>query len=125
MWPTFLFQMVGVRREFSHAEGHVKSLVTRVLDRRHRTLEDVPAPVFEDSRGPNVLEVRQKQVQLLPKERGDLVRAHEAGESVTSLAKRFNLLQGVQTEPKANRDRCDPGQGRHRHNPPEAHPDPC
>lgn len=117
--------MVGVRREFSHAEGHVKSLVTRVLDRRHRTLEDVPAPVFEDSRGPNVLEVRQKQVQLLPKERGDLVRAQEAGERVTSLAKRFNLLQGVQTEPKANRDRCDPGQGRNRHNPPETHPDPC
>src|SRR5674476_1274454 len=71
LWPTFLFQMVGVRREFSHAEGHVKSLVTRVLDRRHRTLADVPAPVFGDSRGLNVLEVRQKQVQLLPKEGGE------------------------------------------------------
>jgi hypothetical protein len=90
--PKFEYDdVVDLRREFSNSVPSAKSLVKRLVQRVGETAELGSVPVFEDSRGPNVRELRQQQRRLSGAEVDALIADYEAGGRVGELAKVYGI----------------------------------
>jgi hypothetical protein len=99
---------VDLRREFSNSDPSAKSLVRRLLRQVGKGAEaaqESPAPVFEDARGPNVLELRQAQRRLSPVELEALIAEYEAGARVGELATVYELHRVARHVARAGKTR--------------------